>query len=234
MGRIIRFYMSFLAAGFLAVAPASLAGDNEQAIPSPDGQFCFEIAADDNNPFGIARITSKETGKAVWETPEEARNSFTEDSRCVWSPDSKKFALNYRAGGRYETMDIFRWDGGVFVPSPSFEELFSSRLAAAKEKQLRKLVDKLPEDFAGKKALLEGANQRRIWDNFTVRRWIDGNTFEATAYSISFVCPGIEENDGENISGALRFVLHIDDRGRCKILEEKMISLESAGGTSEE
>jgi hypothetical protein len=228
-------WIRLLAAGLLVIAQASLAGDKAQAIPSPDGRFCFEIAAaDDDNPFGIARITSKETGKAVWETPEEVRNSFTKDSRCVWSPDSKKFALNYRAGGRYETTDIFRWDGRVFGPSPSIEEVFASRLDAAKEKQLRKLVDTLPADFPGKKALLDGANQRRNWDNFTVRRWIDGNTLEATGYSISFVAPGIEDNDGEDISGALRLVLRFDERWRCKILEEQAISLEGAGGTPEE
>lgn len=219
--------MARIVPAFMILVSASLAHAGTPAVLSPDGKFSAEIVeAEADNPFASVRIVSKENGKTVWESPEESRSSFTADSKCLWSPDSQKFALNCRAGGRYETTEVFRWDGKTFVPLPSIEELFTPRLEAAKEKQLGELARELP-DFPDKMATLR-RNQRRIWDNFTVRRWIDGNTLEATGYSVRLVTPGLEENDGEDIHGALRLVLRSDARGRWKIIEEKSIPLEDA------
>lgn len=209
------------------LAAASVACADTPRTTSPDGRFYFEIAATDaDDSFAVARVVAKSDGQVVWQTPEDARNSFSAESACVWSPDSKRFALNWRAGGRYETADVFRWDGKAFVPSPSLEKFFAPRLEAAKEKELRELEERLP-DFPDKQAVLR-RSQRRIWDNVAVRRWIDNNTLEATGYSIRFVTPGLEENDGEDISGALRLVMRSDAHGRWKILKEESIPLEKA------
>lgn len=220
---------SAICALFVLLAAFCRAEDKPLQIPSPDKKFVYEfVDPDADAAFGKARVVSKSSGETLWQSPDEMNNSWVQTAKCIWSPDSKKFAVNFRAGGRYETMGIYRWNGKAFVESSSPEDLLAARLDAIKDRQLRELVANLPPSFPNKDAILHGSFQRRIWDNFRLRRWIDDNTAEVTAYSERTVSAPDTEQDGEEIFGSMRFVLRLDAKGQWKILKEQETSLEKA------
>ena len=177
---------------------------------SPDGNFVFKFRKDDPEaPFGVF---SKKTGKLVLTPPVAAINSFTDQVTWLWSPDSKQIALNFRAGGRYNTAGIFAWDGKAFSELPDFEAMLSEKLDTEKENDRQK------------QGISSDAYQRRIWDSFKVRRWIDDNTLEVDAYSIRSVALG--DNDQTDITGSLRFRVQRGKDGPWKITGQDRIPLE--------
>ena len=205
------------------------AEEKTQKIPSPDKKFVYEFVEPDTNAsLGKLRVVSKKNGATLWQSPEIMNNSWVQTAKCIWSPDSKKFAVNFRAGGRYEITQVYRWNGKAFVETSSPEDLLTPRLDAAKDNQLRELVAKLPPSFPDKDAILQGSFQRRIWDNYRLRRWIDDNTAEVTAYSERTVSAPNTDEDGEDIFGSMRFVVRLDEKGQWNMLKEQNIPLEEA------
>lgn len=179
-------------------------------IPSPDGKFVFKFdKADPEVPFGIF---AKETGAILVKAPEEANNAFVDSVKCIWSPDSKQFALNYRAGARYETAQVYRWNGKAFVELPSFEEMLADKLEAEKEKKYK---------AAGIK---KDVYKRRIWDCYRVRRWIDAATVEVDAYSIRAVV--VDGEESADFDGTLRFRLQRNKKGAWVIVKQENITPE--------
>ncbi len=84
---------------------------------SPDGKWEFRPAADKQQTEGrgrfvIARVGSGET---PFELPEElsgeAFGTFADYTKIVWAPDSKRFALNYQPGTRYQTTQLYQLNG---------------------------------------------------------------------------------------------------------------------------
>lgn len=199
-----------LAASFFSTVVSTSAEDGKKEYPSPDGRFLMKFTgANPDIPFGIFE---KESGKLLLKAPDETVNSFTETVACVWSPDSKQFALNCRMGARYNTTLVFRWNGKAFTESPSFETMLSVKLDDEKAKELKE---------GGFK---KDAYQRRIWDSFTVKRWIDVSTLEVDAYSIRAVT--ISEDDSTDVSGSIRFQLQRDKKGKWKITSQKHVPIE--------
>ena len=198
------------AASLLIAAGITSAEEGKREFPSPDGKFVMKFTdADPDVPFGIF---DKASGKLLLKAPDDVVNSFTETVVCVWSPDSRQFALNFRAGGRYNTAFVFRWNGKAFVELPSFEEMLAAKLDEEKAKELKE---------GGFK---KDAYQRRIWDSFTVRRWIDADTLEVDAYSIRAVA--IDGDDSAGITGSIRFQLQRDKKGKWKITKQKHVPIE--------
>ncbi len=194
----------------LLLGTAAFAGqDPATKAVSPDGMFVFKFRKDNPEaPFGVF---SKKSGKSVLAPPEIAVNSFTDQLTWLWSPDSKRIALNIRAGGRYNTASVFAWDGKTFSEWPDFETMLTEKLDAEKESDRRK--QGIPSD----------AYQRRIWDSFKVRRWFDNNTLEVDAYSIRSVTTGDDQTD---ITGSLRFRLQRQKDGTWKITQQDRVPLE--------
>ncbi len=199
-----------LALSFLLAVAAWSAQDPAAKAVSPDGDFVFKFRKDD--PDASFGVFLKKTGKSVLTPPDIAVNSFTDQLTWLWSPDSKQIALNFRAGGRYNTTSVFAWDGRKFSELPDFETMLSEKLDA--EKEIDRQKQGIPSD----------AYQRRIWDSFKVRRWIDNNTLEVDAYSIRSVALG--DNDQTDITGSLRFRVQRDKNGQWKITKQDRVPLE--------
>ncbi|MEI6034884.1 MAG: hypothetical protein WCS65_11470 [Verrucomicrobiae bacterium] len=198
------------AAGVLFFLASAGAQDEEATALSPDKRFVFQF--EDGQPDVPFGVFSRKSGKMVFKATDEANSSFVSTVRCLWAPDSRQFALNYRAGGRYNTTDIYRWDGKTFLKAPSFEEMLGARLQAEKAKDLK---------AQGIKA---DAYQRRIWDSYSTKRWIDVNTVEVDAYTIRAVAT--KEDDFADVAGSLRFVVHWDQRGKWVIVKQTPVSTE--------
>jgi hypothetical protein len=213
--------------------PLCLAGEPAPKVASPDGRFVYGIVGgDDDESADKARVVMKQTGRTVWESPDDYCNpEWLRGAECLWSPDSRRFALNIRLGGRYEVTGVYCWDGSSFVAAPRLDELLLARVVTAREKQLDALLAKLPASFPDKEAIRSGSFQRRIWDNCRLRRWIDERTAEATAYSIRLVCAPGREEDQEDVAGSMRFVVRLEKDRRWRILGEENIPLGQAEAT---
>jgi hypothetical protein len=216
----------------LVFLPLCCAAETLPPVPSPDAKFVFESS--DPEPeagFTEVRVRSAKTGAVVWKSAEQAMAShWLGTVRCLWSPDSRRFALNYQAGGRYELSEVYRWNGQSFVEAPGLSGLVNERLEAAKKQDLRGLVARLPGTVTEetKNAIREGSYENRIWDNCSARRWLDDNTLEVTGYSTRIVlAPGMD-TEGEYLGAAKRFVVQMDNKGQLELAQEKDIAMEEA------
>jgi hypothetical protein len=142
------------------------------------------------------------SGRHVACLPLDSMEGFVDSLRVVWSKDSTRVGFNFRAGGRYYTTLLCGLKAGESIDLPSPEDLLLSFLnqdKAARIKQMR---------------LKKDVYQRRIHDEVTLRRWMDENTIEADAHSISTVSVQSKEEDAEpdtvDVEAKWRFTLKWD------------------------
>lgn len=201
----------------------ALAEDDPGQSPpatSPNGRFVFrdldkkELANLGNQGGSTQAVFDTKTRKPVLADCQFI--SFPESASAVWAKDSTRLALNYRAGGRYATTSLFKWDGKKFLELPSPEESLEALVTEEKLKGIKALGLK-PDSY-----------QRRISDSFTTCRWIDPNTIEAVAHSISSVM--IKNKDGEDsedVCAGFRCTMKLDPKaGKWKILKSEKLKEE--------
>ena len=189
---------------------------------SPDGRFVFrqldesEQAKLGADPQSVPGVFDAKTRKRLFTIPDDMYNSFTEAIRVVWSKDSTRLAFNFRAGGRYYTTALYKLDGTKFIEIPSPEETLSALPAREKIVQIKAM------------GLKADAHQRRIHDECTTRRWLDGNTIEVDARSESTVLLSqTDENDIDGVSGAFRCTAKFDPKTKkWKILKSEKLKNE--------
>jgi hypothetical protein len=207
----------------LLLSLPALAEDDEPGQPmpstSPNGRFVFrqlnesELAKLGADQQAVPAVFDTRTQKPVFTIPDDMFNSFTEAIRVVWSGDSARVAFNYRAGTRYFTTALYKIDGTKFTEIPSPEETLSVLPAREKIVQIKAL------------GLKADAHQRRIHDEFTTRRWLDGNTIEVDARSESTVLLSEkDDNDIDGVSGAFRCTVRFDAKTKkWKVLKSEKL-----------
>jgi hypothetical protein len=189
----------------------------EEAGPSkavsPNGKWEYRLLEpkDEQSAGQLPAIVKADTDDVAVKLPEDAANSFVEAANVVWSPDSKRFAFNYRGGSRYLTTELYEMRGGKWQRLRSPEKEASGTLERAKTAEIREA--KLPADIY----------QRRIWDTFRVIEWLDARTALLYAYSIRAV--PVKE-DTADIDAYYLFTLKFDGNGHWKILTSKKLSEE--------
>jgi hypothetical protein len=187
----------------------------EITIPSPDGSFTFRGFEDE--VYGIEEQRSRRRLPMKGMTLEPMQNAVD----ALWSPTSKRVAINARCGGRYETTEIFEWNGKTFRQIGDVEQLIRPILSAEHARQLKKL--KLPKE----------SYEQRIWDTFEVKRWIDADTVEVRGYSERIARPkGAEE--GEELSADFLFVVKLGKKGKLTIVSKKATPQEADEETAPE
>jgi len=179
----------------------------EKPSQSPDGKWEYRLLdlEDDQSDITPA-IVKTDTDDVAVKLP------IAEEKEIVWAPDSKRFAFNYRAGGRYITTTLYELRSGRWKVLRSPEEEASQTLQRAKAAQIREA--KLPANIY----------QRRIWDTFRVIEWPDARTALLYAYSIRAV--PVSEEDTSDIEAYCLFTLKFDGTGHWRIANAKKLSAE--------
>jgi len=179
----------------------------EKPSQSPDGKWEYRLLdlEDDQSDITPA-IVKTDTDDVAVKLP------IAEEKEIVWAPDSKRFAFNYRAGGRYITTALYELRSGRWKVLRSPEEEASQTLQRAKAAQIREA--KLPAN----------TYQRRIWDTFRVIEWPDARTALLYAYSIRAV--PVSEEDTSDIEAYCLFTLKFDGTGHWRIANAKKLSAE--------
>jgi sugar lactone lactonase YvrE len=185
---------------------------------SPDKQWEYQCSDTDAR----AGIVKAGTTQAVLDLSETVPPQWANDAWVVWAPDSKRFAINYRAGGRYNATGFYQLRSDQWVELRSPEDDTIRVLKRAQSAQLAKMH--LPKN----------THQRRIWDTWKVQKWTDANT--AILYAFSDRLPMFNSdrsvNDERTEPGDLLanflFTLKFDAAGNWKIVKIHQMSEKEA------
>ncbi len=146
----------------------------------------------------------------------DVTDRFMQGVTVEWAPNSSKVAANGRAGGRYETCVIYKRteEGLTELPAPekAVGEVLEQAMAATRKK------NNVPEN----------AYQRRIWDKFTVRKWIDEDTIELLAHSARMDYPrhaegNTSDEEGYDVSVNLSCTLKIKNDQTWEVFESREV-----------
>jgi uncharacterized protein YecT (DUF1311 family) len=173
---------------------------------SPDKKWEYKLV--DGSPS----IVEAGTANVVFNLSEGV--AVPEASEVIWSPNSKRFAFNYQAGTRYQTSELYQFDGNEWQELDSPE---SDATAAARDRSMtaQKKKLKLSPDRPG----------RPIMASYLTRKWIDSNTallyvHKAETFQI--------KGETEEVSAAFFFTLKFDPDGKWKIV--RTTDLQARGG----
>jgi len=173
---------------------------------SPDKKWEYKLV--DGSPS----IVEAGTTNIVFDLSEGV--GIPEASEVIWSPDSKRFAFNYQAGTRYQTSELYQFDGNEWQeldsPESDATAVPSDRSMTARKKKL-----KLSPDRPG----------RPIMTSYLTLKWIDSNTallyvHKAETFQI--------KGETEEVSAAFFFTLKFDPEGKWKIA--RTTDLQAKGG----
>jgi DNA-binding beta-propeller fold protein YncE len=190
---------------------------------SPDKQWEYRCS-DAGEGAGIVKAGTTEAGLDL---SENVPPQWANEARVVWAPDSKRFALNYRAGGRYNATALYQLRGDKWVELRSPEDDTSRLLKRAQAAQFAKMH--LPKK----------TYQRRIWDTWKVRKWTDANTAILYAFSDrslmfnSDLSMNEERSELGDLVANFLFTLKFDAAGNWKIVKAHQMSDKEAEAEGE-
>ena len=201
---------------FLVLAcllPGVLRGQDPEAPPkptfSPDKKWEYRVVED-----AAALVRAGENTAAInLCDPEEGLK--TESGTLVWAADSRRFAFNYRAGGKYYSFDLYELAGTTWKKLPDVIDNDGpvTRLIARSEKeQLKELGAK------------KDANPNSVMERWRVRRWLNNDVFEAYVNSESRVMISKNAEDPEYFGARVLFTGKCDNRGSWKIVTCRLLS----------
>jgi hypothetical protein len=174
-----------------------LRGDEKGTPPeNQDGPVAFSVV--DNNSNTCVAI---EAGGCL--------NPIENATACIWSADSKHFAVNSRCGGRYEVTELYAFDGKKFKLLASFEEMIAEKLEAARAAELKKA--KVPAD----------TYLRRIWDTYKTLKWIDASTVEVYGMSGRAFMVNKETEEMDGVEVEFIFTITYDKKGKPHITDQR-------------
>jgi uncharacterized protein YecT (DUF1311 family) len=164
---------------------------------SPDKKWEYRLV--DGSRPGIVRAGTSEVVLDLSQFPHPP-----EASEVLWAPDSKRFALNYQAGTRYQTTDCYQLDGDTWqeLDDPECDDTTGpiNRSLAAQKKKLKISANKYT---------------RPILISYHVRKWIDANT--ALLYASREESFAIK-NEMESLGASFFFTLKFGAGGNWKIV----------------
>jgi outer membrane protein assembly factor BamB len=185
---------------------------------SPDKQWEYQCS-DTGERAGIFKAG---TTQAVLDLSENVLPQWANEARVVWAPNSNRFAINYRAGGRYNATAFYQLRGDEWVELRSPEDDTIRVLKRAQSAQFAKMH--LPKN----------TYQRRIWDTWKVRKWTDANTAILYAFSDRSLMfnRDLSANEDRSELGDLvanfLFTLKFDAAGNWKIIKIHQMSEKEA------
>ncbi len=165
---------------------------------SPDTQWEYQYSADGANP----RIAKAGTTETVLDLSKEVSSQWAKQAKRVWAPDSKRFALNYKADDSSTLTALYQLRGEKWVA-----------LRSPITNQTTELVESAPSAELRKMHLPKNAHPRRDSITWEVTQWTDANTAILYAYSSWSV------GDISDLETHFLFTLKFDAKGNWKIVK---------------
>jgi hypothetical protein len=187
------------------LASVAIAEENENASSlSPDKKWAYRLTE------GEPAIVRAETGEVVFKLGDEGSFMVPNSGEVLWAPDSRRLALNYRAGTRYYACAVYELAGDKWKQLPDLE---------TKATKVVEMIARAEQRQRKRQGATKSAYRRRIDDTWKVRRWIDADTFEASASSEATVVLKKESDDLGSLSTTVLFTVKCDNRGGWRIIQ---------------
>ena len=200
MANVRKFLVTSLLCLLAKMAPA--AEDQGASTSSPDKKWDYRVVE------GQAAIVRAENGEVVLKLSGEDESPAA--GTILWAPDSRRVAFNYRAGTRYYTCAVYELAGEKWKALPELE---------VKATKVVEMISRAEQRQRKRQGATKSAYRRRINDTWEVRRWIDADTFEASASSEATVVLKEESDDLGSLSTTILFTVKCDNRGGWRIIQ---------------
>jgi hypothetical protein len=141
------------------------------AVVSPDGNFIFRQTMESEDGDAAFSVIDARTNRPVLIDPGASLPPMEDSIACLWSPDSRRFAVNARIAGRHETTELFEWTGKQFHHIPSIEATITALLASDRNAQLKRA------------AVPANTVLRHIWDSYKTLKWEGHDTLKVLGSS---------------------------------------------------
>ena len=190
----------FALAIFSAVSPAQEEKPEQQRSYSPDKKWEFRSDT-------IVRAGATEPALQL---PDKCGGANGECEPPLWSPDSKRFALNAPDQGRYQLTSFYQLNGDEWRELPPPPDAISDvliKVILARMKKMGLRPEKTPI--------------RLISNPIRTIRWTDPNTALVYAADVE----GVKDDPDRGFFEAFfLFTLKFDQSGQCKIIKSQRLS----------
>jgi hypothetical protein len=185
---------------FSAVSPAQEEKPEQQRSYSPDKKWEFRSDT-------IVRAGATEPALQL---PDKCGGANGECEPPLWSPDSKRFALNAPDQGRYQLTSFYQLNGDEWRELPPPPDAISdvlNKVVLARMKKMGLLPKKTPI--------------RLISNPIRTIQWTDPNTALVYAADVE----GVKDDPDRGFFEAFfLFTLKFDQSGQCKIIKSQRLS----------
>jgi hypothetical protein len=188
---------------FLASVAVGEENENPSSL-SPDKRWAYRLVEEE------PAIVRAETGEVVLKLAGDGGVAAAESGKVLWAPDSRRVAFNYRAGTRYSTCAVYELAGEKWKVLPELE---------TKATKVEEMIARSEQRQRKRQGATKSAYRRRIDDTWEVRRWIDADTFEASATSTATVVLNEESDDLGSLNTTVLFTVKCDNRGGWRIIQ---------------
>jgi hypothetical protein len=148
---------------------------------------------------------------------EEGENLRLESAKLVWAPDSRRFALNYRSGGKFHACDLYELTDANWKKLPSLVDGAKTVDGIVKRSLARQL----------KRIRSKNGPMNSVMTVWGVGRWTDNDTFEAHVSDqrrVNVSKSKDEDEDWEYFGTAVSFKGKCDNRGGWKVIASHELS----------
>ena len=190
----------FALAIFSAVSPAQEGKPEEQRFYSPDKKWEFRSDT-------IVRAGATEPALQL---SDKCGGANGECEPPLWSPDSKRFALNAPDQGRYQPTSFYQLNGDEWKELPPPPDAISDvldKVVFARMKKMGLLAKKTPI--------------RLISNPIRTIQWTDPDTALVYASDVEAVK---DDPDRGFFEASFLFTLKFDQSGQCKIVKSQRLS----------
>ena len=190
--------------------PLAWAEENEDAsVLSPDKKWAVRLVEEQ------PAIVRADSGEVALKLSADGGSLGTDSGKVLWAPDSRRVAFNYQAGTRYFTCAVYELAGEKWKALPDLE---------TKATKVGEMIARAEQRQRKRQGATKSAYRRRINDTWEVRRWIDPDTFEASASSEATVVVNKESEDLGFLGTTVLFTVKCDNRGGWKIIRLRELS----------
>lgn len=183
--------------------------DEDRSVLSPDKKWAVRLVEDE------PAIVHAESGEVAVKLSAEGGLLAPDSGKVLWAPDSRRVAFNYQAGTRYFTCAVYELAGDKWQALPDLE---------TKATKVAEMLSRAEGRQRKRQGATKSAYRRRINDTWEVRRWIDADTFEASASSEATVVVNKESEDLGSLGTTVLFTVKCDNRGGWKIIRLRELS----------
>ena len=208
-----RFCLLVLACLLPCVLRAQDSEAQPKPILSPDKNWEYRVV--DADTAVLVRAGDDKPAVTLSGPDDDGTPLKTKTGTLVWARDSRRFAFNYRSGGKYYTFDLYELAGTTWKKLPDVTDTdapVTRMIERSKRQQLKRLGAK------------KDANPNSVMETWRVRRWLNNDTFQAYAGSAARVVINESSDDAEYFGAAVLFTGKCDNRGGWKIVDSRLLS----------